>query len=348
MKILITGSGGLIGSELCNYFGALKYKIIGIDNNQRKSFFGPGGSVDWKIKYLKEKLKNYEHFNLDIRDKKKLFKIFKKFKPDAIAHCAGQPSHDLAAKIISDDFEVNSLGTLNVLDCTHKVVPKSPVVFLSTNKVYGDNPNKLLLKEYAKRWEFKGAIYKKGIDEKLSIDNCTHSFFGASKLSADIYTQEYGNYFDLNTCCLRGGCLTGPSHSGVELHGFLSYLVKANVKKIPYNIFGYKGKQVRDNIHSLDVCRFIEGFIESPKKAEVYNLGGGYENSCSILEAINLIEQKTKIKLISKYIKKNRVGDHICYYSNLSKIKKHYPKWKISISLEEMIEQIIFEWKSRK
>lgn len=347
MKILITGSGGLIGSELCNYFDNLNYKIIGIDNDQRKLFFGKNGSVNWKIKELKENLKNYTHHNIDIRDKKKLLYIFKKFKPDAIAHCAAQPSHDLATKIIFDDFEVNTLGTLNLLDCIHKIVPKSPLVFLSTNKVYGDNPNKLPIKELSKRWEFKNDLFKRGINESLSIDHCTHSFFGASKLSADIYVQEYGNYFNLNCCSLRGGCLTGPSHSSVELHGFLSYLVKANVKNIPYKIYGYKGKQVRDNIHSKDVCRFIEAFFESPKKAQVYNLGGGYQNSCSILEAMDLIEKKTKKKFTFKYVKKNRIGDHICYYSDLSKIKKHYPKWDVSITLDEIIEQIIYGWSLR-
>jgi len=347
MKILVTGSGGLIGSEVCNYFNSLKYKIIGIDNNQRKSFFGSSGSVSWKIKFLKESLLNYTHYNVDIRDKENIFKIFKKYKPDAIVHCAAQPSHDLASKMVLEDFEVNSVGTLNIMYCIHKIVPKSPIVFLSTNKVYGDNPNKLPIKELSKRWDFKGDNFKKGIDEKLSIDHCTHSFFGASKLSADIYVQEYGNYFGINSCCLRGGCLTGPSHSGVELHGFLSYIVKANLKKIPYNIFGYKGKQVRDNIHSLDVCRFIEIFFENPKKAQVYNLGGGYENSCSILEAMELIENKTKIKFRYKHNIQNRVGDHICYYSNLSKIKKDYPKWKITVPLNEIIDQIIHGWSSR-
>ena len=347
MKILVTGSGGLIGSAVCEYFSSLKYKIIGIDNNQRKFFFGKNGSVNWKIKFLKEKLSNYVHFDLDITDKKKLIRIFKKHKPDAIVHCAAQPSHDLASKMIFKDFEVNSLGTLNILDCIHQVVPKSPIVFLSTNKVYGDNPNKLPMKELSTRWDYKGNVFQKGINEKLSIDECTHSFFGASKLSADIYVQEYGNYFNLNTCCLRGGCLTGPSHSGVELHGFLSYIIKTNLKKIPYSIFGYKGKQVRDNIHSIDVCKFIEEFFESPKKGQVYNIGGGYENSCSIIEAMNTIEKKTKIKFKYKYLPQNRIGDHICYYSDLSKIKKHYPKWKITISLNDTIDEIIQGWSSR-
>ena len=347
MKILVTGSGGLIGSAVCEYFSILKYKVIGIDNNHRKFFFGKNGSVNWKIKYLQEKLPNYVHFNVDIRNKKKLTQIFRKYKPDAIVHCAAQPSHDLASQMISEDFEVNSMGTLNILQSIHKVVPNSPIVFLSTNKVYGDNPNKLPIKELSSRWDYKGSIFKKGIDEKLSIDNCTHSFFGASKLSADIYVQEYGNYFNLNTCCLRGGCLTGPSHSGVELHGFLSYIVKCNLKKIPYQIFGYKGKQVRDNIHSFDVCKFIEAFFESPKKSEVYNIGGGYENSCSILEVMKMLEEKTKIKFKYKYLFQNRIGDHSCYYSDLSKIKKHYPKWKITISLEDTIDEIIYGWNSR-
>ena len=347
MLILVTGSGGLIGSEVCNFFHSQNYKIIGIDNNQRKKFFGNGGSVTWQIKFLKEKLNNYNHLSIDIRQKKEVFKIFKKYKPDAIIHCAAQPSHDLASKMIADDFNINAKSTLNLLEATHEYVSSSPFIYLSTNKVYGDNPNKIPLKELSKRWDYKNKYFRIGIDEKFNIDQCTHSFFGASKLSADIYVQEFGKYFGLNTCSLRGGCLTGPSHSGVELHGFLSYIVKSNLKKIPYKIFGYKGKQVRDNIHSTDVSKFINEFVSSPKKGEVYNIGGGYENSCSILEIIDLIENKTKIKHSYEYTDENRIGDHICYYSNLSKIKSHFPKWKITIPLDEIINQIIFSWNKK-
>ncbi len=347
MKILVTGSGGLIGSEVCAYFDSLNCQILGIDNNYRKLFFGNHGSVSWKIDYLKNKLLNYEHFNVDITDKKQINLIFKKFKPNAIIHCAAQPSHDLAKKIIYKDFEVNTLGTLNLLESCANHTPNAPFVFMSTNKVYGDNPNNIPMKELSKRWDYKNEYFKKGIDENFSIDHSTHSFFGCSKLSADIYVQEFGKNHNLKTCSLRGGCLTGPSHSGVELHGFLSYIIKANLKNIPYTIFGYKGKQVRDNIHSRDVSKFIEMFINNPKKGEVYNIGGGYENSCSILEIMKAIEVKSNLKFKKRTNSKNRIGDHICYYSNLTKIKKHYPKWKIEITLSEIIDQIIFEWRSR-
>ena len=347
MKILVTGSGGLIGSEVCRHFHSLNYHVIGIDNNMRETFFGKKGSVNWNIKFLKKNLKRYKHYNVDIRNINSVKKIFKKNFPDTIVHCAAQPSHDLATNIIFKDFEVNTIGTLNLLECLRLYCPDSPFVYLSTNKVYGDNPNKLKLKELKTRWEFKNKYFKKGIDEKLSIDSTKHSFFGASKLSADLYVQEYGKYFGLKTCAIRGGCLTGPFHSGVELHGFLSYLIKANLERIPYTIYGYKGKQVRDNIHSKDVSLFISNFFDKPTKGDIYNIGGGYKNSCSIIEAIDIIEKKTSIKFNLFYNKNNRIGDHICYYTNLSKIKKNSPKWKITVSLEEIIDEIIEQYRNR-
>jgi CDP-paratose 2-epimerase len=347
-RILITGSTGLIGSELAEYFSNKNYMVFGIDNNFRKKFFGKDGDTSYTKKLLKKKLKNYIHHNLDIRNGIKIHNIIKKIKPNYIVHCAAQPSHDKASEIPKLNHEVNVNGTFNLLESTRIINPKIPFVFLSTNKVYGDNPNKIKLKEKKLRWEY---FYKKdmsGISEDLSIDHCTHSLFGASKVSADILVQEYGKYFDMFTCSLRGGCLTGPNHAGVALHGFLSYLIKCNIYKKKYYIFGYKGKQVRDNIHSLDVANFIEKFLQNPRKGEVYNIGGGKKNSISILEAIKKIEKLSKIKMIVSYNKKHRVGDHICYYSDLKKMKKHYPNWKITKNLDHIFKEIYQNWKIRK
>ena len=347
MKILVTGSGGLIGSEVCEFFGNKKYSIIGLDNNSRKTFFGEEGDVNWKIDYLKHNIINYSHYKADIKNYDEIDYIFQKEKPDAVIHCAAQPSHDKATSIIFEDFQTNSLGTINLLKACYENTKNSPFVFLSTNKVYGDSPNELPLIELKTRYDFKGKYFKKGINENQRIDKSKHSFFGASKLSADIYVQEFGRYFDMNTCCLRGGCLTGPSHSGVELHGYLSYLVKCFISKKEYKIIGYKGKQVRDNIHSKDVSRFIDFFLNSPKSGAIYNIGGGYENSCSIIEAIEILSQKEKYKIKSTYNNKNRIGDHICYYSDLSNLKIDYPNWKIDISLDEIFDELLFSWKKK-
>ena len=267
--------------------------------------------------------------------------------PDAIVHTAAQPSHDRAAAIPYEDFDTNAAGTLNVLEATRRFCPKSPLVHMSTNKVYGDAPNHVPLKELQTRWDFDNPQYTNGISESFSIDQSTHSLFGASKVAADVLVQEYGRYFNMHTCCLRGGCLTGPGHSGVELHGFLSYLVKCNLEGKEYRVFGYKGKQVRDNIHSQDVARFIHSFIEKPRCGEVYNIGGGKANSCSILEAFSLVQQTTGLQQVSQYVEDNRIGDHICYYSDLSKMRAHYPEWDIQISLEQIIEQIVDGWTQR-
>lgn len=340
-NLLVTGSCGLVGSEIVEFFSKDYDRVYGIDNNFRKFFFGKQGDITFRENYLKKNVKNYLQFNFDIRDRKKIFDLIEKTKPFSIIHCAGQPSHDLAAKIPFDDFETNANGTLNLLEAVRQKSKKTIFVFLSTNKVYGDNPNNLKIKELKTRYEFSSKKFIKGIDENLSIDQNTHSIFGASKLSADILTQEYGKYFDLYTCCLRAGCITGPNHAGVELHGFLNYLVKTSMFRKKYEIYGYKGKQVRDNIHAYDLANFIRYFIEKPKISEVYNIGGGKNNSVSILEAIKIIKKKTNIEMKYKLNKKNRVGDHICYYSNLSKIKKHYPKWKISKNIDKIFDEII-------
>lgn len=284
---------------------------------------------------------------MDIRNRTAVLKYIADIKPEVIIHAAAQPSHDLAASRPFDDFDVNAVGTLNLLEATRQNVPESVFIYMSTNKVYGDAPNKINLKELKKRWDYDDDKFKNGITENFTIDQSKHSLFGASKAAADIMVQEYGRYFQIKTCCLRGGCLTGPNHSGVELHGFLSYLVKTNLTGNLYKVYGYKGKQVRDNIHSLDVARFIELFIKNPRIGEVYNLGGGRNNSCSILEAFEMVEQITSKKMNYEYTDKNREGDHICYISNLNKIKNHYPQWDITVSLKEIFEQIVLGWQKR-
>lgn len=347
MKILVTGSSGLIGSEVVSYFAEKGHAIYGIDNNMRADFFGPGGDTSWRQKELSGKYPNFKHSALDIRDRAAVLKCLEEIKPEAIVHTAAQPSHDLAASRPFDDFDVNAVGTLNLLEATRRHVPESVFVYTSTNKVYGDAPNSIKLKELEKRWEYADPKYKDGIAEDFTIDQSKHSIFGASKAAADIMVQEYGRYFSMKTCCFRGGCLTGPNHSGVELHGFLSYLIKVNLEGRVYKVFGYKGKQVRDNIHSLDVTRIIEQFIEKPRFGEVYNLGGGRGNSCSILEAFDIVEGITGKKMKYEYVEKNREGDHICYISDLRKLKSHYPNWDISVPLPKIFEEIAAAWETR-
>ena len=341
MKVLVTGSSGLIGSEVCTYFAKQGHSIHGVDNNQRAVFFGPQGDTTWRFKELKNSISDFSHHEIDIRERQSVLNLFKEIKPDAIVHTAAQPSHDKAASIPFDDFDVNAVGTLNLLEATRQFCPDSPFVHMSTNKVYGDGPNNIKLKELDSRWHYDDPDFENGISETFSIDQCKHSLFGASKVAADIMVQEYGRYFGMPTCCLRGGCLTGPSHSGVELHGFLSYLVKCNIDGTTYKIFGYKGKQVRDNIHSEDVAQFIGLFINSPRIGEVYNLGGGKDNSCSILEAFEICEGYSGNKQSYEYSDENRIGDHICYYSDLTKINEHYPEFKIENSLSDTIKQIV-------
>lgn len=347
-KLLVTGSSGLIGSEVCMYFSReLGYEIHGVDNNQRAVFFGPQGDTRWNQQRLSEDLATFTHHEVDIRDRAGVLELLKTVKPDVIVHTAAQPSHDRAAAIPFDDFDTNAVGTLNLLEATRQACPESPFVHMSTNKVYGDAPNRIKLEEQETRWDYADPAYAHGIAETFSIDQSKHSLFGASKVAADVMVQEYGRYFNLPCCCLRGGCLTGPNHSGVELHGFLSYLVKCNLEGKEYRVFGYKGKQVRDNIHSLDVARFMAAFVESPRTGEVYNLGGGKDNSCSILEAFKWAEKFSGQEQVYTYVDENRIGDHICYYSDLRKMRDHYPTWNISISLEETIRQIVEAWKTR-
>lgn len=347
-KLLVTGSNGLIGSEVVWYFASRGWRIWGIDNNMRGDFFGPKGDTRWVQKRLEETCPNFTHIELDIRNRPKVMEALKELKPQAIIHAAAQPSHDLAASRPFDDFDVNAVGTLNMLEAARQACPESPFVHLSTNKVYGDAPNYLNLVELETRWDYGDPEYYHGIKENFTIDQSKHSLFGASKVAGDIMVQEYGRYFGLPTCCLRGGCLTGPNHSGVELHGFLSYLIKCNVEQIKYTIYGYKGKQVRDNIHSYDVARFCEEFIQAPRCAEVYNLGGGRNNSVSILEAFQRIEAISGIKMIYDYSDKNREGDHICYISDLSKMRAHYPDWDITKDLDTTFKEIYRGWIDRK
>lgn len=341
MKILVTGSSGLIGSEAVAYFDARGNSIYGIDNNMRADFFGVQGDTSWNLKRLKATTRQFEHFAVDIRDRAAVLGFFKSRRPDAIIHCAAQPSHDLAKDRPFDDFDVNAVGTLNLLEATRQYAADAPFILLSTNKVYGDAPNELPLVETPTRWEYARAGDYEGIDESCRIDRCLHSLFGASKVAADILTQEYGRYFGMHTVCFRGGCLTGPHHSGVELHGFLSYLVKALLAGTPYTIFGYKGKQVRDQIHSYDVIRACEEYMKSPRAGEVYNLGGGRSNSISVLECFAKIERLTGKKYHYQYVEQNRKGDHICYISNLKKFKSHYPSWAITRTIDSIIEDIV-------
>jgi len=346
-KLLVTGSSGLIGSEVCLHFAQNGWQIHGIDNNQRATFFGPKGDTRWNQHRLSDLITDFHHHEHDIRDRQAMLDVMKEVRPDAIVHAAAQPSHDLAASIPFADFDTNAVGTLNLLEAARQAVPESPFVALSTNKVYGDAPNELPLVELETRWDYADPTNYAGIPETFRIDQSKHSIFGASKVAADVMVQEYGRYFGLPTCALRGGCLTGPSHSGVELHGFLSYLIKCNLSDTQYNVFGYKGKQVRDNIHSYDVAQFIAAFIDSPHPGEVYNIGGGRDNSCSILEAFTRIENLSGKKMIYEYVDQNRSGDHICYISDLRKMKSHYPAWDITKSLNDIFQEIFAAWGDR-
>jgi CDP-paratose 2-epimerase len=340
MKILITGAGGLIGSEAVEYYCTQNHEVYGIENNQRQVFFGDKGSTIKRLTQLESKYNNFKNYIIDIRDKNTILQLFNHIKFDVVIHTAAQPSHDRAASIPFDDFETNANGTLHLLEAVRQTNKDCIFIHMSTNKVYGDKPNTLNLIELDTRYEYADLEYENGINEYFSIDQSKHSLFGASKVAADIMVQEYGRYFGIPSCVLRGGCLTGENHSGVELHGFLNYLVKCNAQEIKYNVFGYKGKQVRDNIHSSDVIQFMDLFIANPRIAEVYNIGGGKDNSCSIFEAFNLTEQITGKTMIYEYVDENRIGDHICYYSDLSKMKEHYPEFGITKNLSYIIENI--------
>jgi CDP-paratose 2-epimerase len=341
MKVLVTGSSGLIGSEAVAHFEGQGHEVVGVDNNMRREFFGPAGDTLWNLERLKSSTKRFTHFALDIRDRGGVEELFRTQRFGLIVHCAAQPSHDKARDIPLVDFEVNALGTIHLLEATRQHCPDAVFVFLSTNKVYGDAPNEIPLKELETRYDYARAEDYEGVTESCRIDRTLHSLFGASKAAADLVAQEYGRYFGIKVGVFRGGCLTGPSHSAVELHGFLSYLVKVTLNGGSYSVFGYKGKQVRDNIHSHDVVRAIEKFAANPRAGEVYNLGGGRENSVSMLEAIAQIEQLTGRKLDWRYVDEARKGDHICYISNMGKFKSHYPNWKITRSLTEILEEMV-------
>lgn len=340
-KILITGSAGLIGSEAVNFFCERDFEVIGIDNNMRQYFFGNEASTDWNRKQLEECYKNYNHYDIDIRNQEDVEKLFQKHKFDLIIHTAAQPSHDWAAKEPVTDFSVNALATLYLLEQTRKYAPEAVFIFTSTNKVYGDTPNRLPLKELATRWDLPQTHkYFRGIDESMSIDNSTHSLFGVSKAAADLLVQEYGRYFGMKTAAFRGGCLTGPAHSGTRLHGFLAYLIRCIARGETYNIFGYKGKQVRDNIHSFDMVNAFYHFYKKPKSGEAYNMGGSRHSNTSILEAIAKAEKILGKKAKIKYVDQPRIGDHIWYISDVSKFQSHYPDWKYAYNGDQIIEDI--------
>ncbi|MBD3245146.1 MAG: NAD-dependent epimerase/dehydratase family protein [Candidatus Moranbacteria bacterium] len=340
-KILVTGSGGLIGSQTVKFFAEKHFSIIGIDNDLRSYFFGKDSSTKWNVKSLIKSYPNYKHYNLDIRDQKKIKTLFKKHKFDLIIHTAAQPSHDWAANEPLTDFTVNANGTLILLENTRLFSPEAVFIFTSTNKVYGDLPNKLPLVEKELRYEIvEDHTFYKGIDESMSIDQSKHSIFGVSKVAADVLVQEYGRYFGMKTVSFRGGCLTGPAHSGAELHGFLAYLVKCIATGKKYTIFGYKGKQVRDNIHSYDLVNAFWHFYQKPRQGEVYNIGGARHSNISMLEAIQKIEKILNKKANYEYIDQNRRGDHIWYISDVSKFKKHYPKWDFKYNIDDILQEI--------
>lgn len=346
-RLLVTGANGLIGSEMVSHFSDAGFEVHGVDNNMRAVFFGPDGDTRWNQSRLLQQIRGYAHHEIDVRDRAGVSMLLQQLRPSAIVHAAAQPSHDLAAQRPFDDFDVNAGGTLNLLEAARQHCPESPFVHLSTNKVYGDAPNRLALVEFETRWDYSDPLFHDGIPESFPIDQSKHSLFGASKASADLLVQEYGRYFGMPTCCLRGGCLTGPAHSGVELHGFLSYMVKVNLAGRMYRVYGYKGKQVRDNIHAADVAHFAERFIAQPRSGEVYNIGGGRANSCSILEAFRQVEELTGQPMRWEYVDRPREGDHICYISNLAKATEHYPGWSVTRSLPQILGEIADGWRRR-
>ena len=337
---IVTGSSGLIGSECVSFLDARGWQVHGVDNNMRRDFFGPDGDTTWNLERLRASTSRFTHHDLDIRDRSEVDRLVAETRPALVVHAAAQPSHDLAASRPFDDFEVNAVGTLNILEATRRHAPESPFAFMSTNKVYGDAPNEILLVELETRWDYADPTFANGIGESMRIDATMHSIFGASKVAADVMVQEYGRYFGMPTVCFRGGCLTGPHHSGAELHGFLAYIARALKEGRTYRIFGYGGKQVRDNIHSFDVCQAILAFADSPRPAAVYNLGGGRANSVSVLEAIARLEELTGLAMQTEYVDEARRGDHICYISNLAALRRDYPEWELTVSLDEILRQL--------
>ncbi len=342
--ILVSGSAGLIGSETARFFSEQGMDVVGIDNDMRADFFGVEASTEWNRQVLEKEVSSYRHIQADIRDEDSMEKIFSLYGEDilAVVHCAAQPSHDWAAKDPFKDFTVNANGTLMLLEMTRRHALEAVFIFTSTNKVYGDAPNQLPLVETKTRWELINHPYAEhGIDEQMSIDQTKHSLFGASKVAADVLVQEYGKYFGMKTVAFRGGCMTGPAHSGTQLHGFLAYLAKCAVSGTPYTVFGYKGKQVRDNIHSYDLVRMIWEFFNSPRIGEVYNVGGSRYSNCSMLEAIKLCEELTGREMDWSYEKTNRIGDHIWWISDVRKFQRHYPDWVFCYGIREILEEIV-------
>ena len=337
-KAIVTGSSGLIGSEMVEYLDARGWAVHGVDNNMRRDFFGADGDTTANLERLQRSTRHFSHHDLDIRDRAAMLRLVGEVKPELVVHCAAQPSHDLAAKRPFDDFEVNAGGTLNLLEACRQSAPESPFVFMSTNKVYGDGPNHLPLVELDTRWDYADPSDEHGIAEDFRVDATMHSLFGASKLAADTMVQEYGRYFGMPTVCFRCGCLTGPHHAAAELHGFLAYLAHAVRDGVPYRIYGYKGKQVRDNIHSVDVCAAIAAFADAPRVAAVYNLGGGRANSVSMLEAIARFEELYGRVLAREYVDEARRGDHICYISDVRRFRADYPEWELTKSLDGIFE----------
>ncbi len=344
-KVLITGSSGLIGSAAVRHFDAQGWSVVGVDNNMRKEFFGAEGDTTWNLDRLKTETRNFVHENVDIRCRRAIGLLMGRERFDLILHCAAQPSHDLARRRPLDDFDVNAGGTINLLEAARQSCPEAPFVTMSTNKVYGTAPNEVPIVEQARRYDYARPQDREGIDESCRIDASTHSIFGASKVAADVMTQEYGRYFSMPTCVFRGGCLTGASHSGVPLHGFLNYLARVAVRGGRYTIIGYKGKQVRDQLHAADVVSAMHAFAEHPRCGEVYNLGGGRDNSASVIECIDRLEAMSGKPIATDYQPAERVGDHICYITNLAKFKSHYPSWTVSRSLDDILEEMLrAEW----
>lgn len=341
MRMLVTGSSGLIGSEAVAYFDALGHEVHGVDNNMRRAFFGEHGDTAWNLRRLQVGTRQFVHHEIDIQDRDAVFSLFMDYPIDAVIHCAAQPSHDWARKAPLVDFGVNATGTLHLLEATRLHAPQASFVFMSTNKVYGDAPNDMILTELPTRWEYALPDDFEGVDESCRLDQSMHSLFGVSKLAADVLVQEYGRYFGLNTVCFRGGCVTGPAHSGVELHGFLSYLVRTALMGQEYSIYGYKGKQVRDQIHCHDVVTAMACYLQDPRPAAVYNLGGGRGNSASVLEAIGLVQDVCGSKLSWQYEDQHRAGDHICYISDTGRFRRDYPQWSVSRGLPEIVEEMV-------
>jgi CDP-paratose 2-epimerase len=340
-RALVTGSSGLIGSEMVVTIDRLEWEVHGVDNNMRRDFFGPDGDTTANLKRLVSATERFEHHDLDVRDRDGVARLFDELRPDLVVHCAAQPSHDLAARRPFDDFDVNAVGTLNLLEATRATCPESPFVFLSTNKVYGDAPNELELVELETRFDYADPAFRDGIDESCRIDATLHSLFGASKAAADLLVQEYGRYFGMPTVCFRGGCLTGSNHASAELHGFLAYLARCVLEGRTYRIYGYKGKQVRDNIHASDVCAAALAFADAPRPGAVYNIGGGRANSVSILEAITRLEELTGRTLDVEYVDEARRGDHICYISDLRRLRADYPGWDVTVTLDEILRDLV-------